>query len=191
MFKLNSCASSPCLTDLLRSSIKQGSQETVYDPVTKLGTVSQLYLQIVSPRGSTEAPEMCVKRRNLSISDSEASSDSGVAFRGSLDDEGEDDLDLPLGAISRTHTMPDLSSISCTQVIYSLNVQFGLNGTANGERLNSTRIAGICIYLEIALRHFRFFFIIIMPPLVHVESRVILHSTCLFVDGISFFCVSS
>ena len=114
MFKLNSCASSPCLTDLLRSSIKQGSQETVYDPVTKLGTVSQLYLQIVSPRGSTEAPEMCVKRRNLSISDSEASSDSGVAFRGSLDDEGEDDLDLPLGAISRTHTMPDLSSISCT-----------------------------------------------------------------------------
>lgn len=114
LFKLNSCASSPCLTDFLRSSIKQGTSHTVYDPMSKIGTASQLYLQIMSPRAFTQTPVLTGRTRNLSRSDSETSSDSGVVFRlGNDEDSSEDSDHLSCSPLSRNHTMPDLSIITC------------------------------------------------------------------------------
>lgn len=118
LFKLNSCASSPCLTELIRDSIKPGTREAIYNPMSNLGTLSQLYSQIMLPRGSTEAPVLTKesRTRGKSLSDSDTSSDSGIVFKLGLDDDGSIDEDsdhLGCSPLSRTHTMPDLSVLSC------------------------------------------------------------------------------
>lgn len=114
VIKLNSSASSPCLTDLVRSSIRPGNREIVYEPMTSLGTVSQLYTQIMVPRGLTEAPELTRQLRSVSPAGSEASSDSGVVFR--FGDGSSEDLNIEpvhYSALHRTHTMPELSAVHC------------------------------------------------------------------------------
>lgn len=123
LMKINSCASSPCLTDFLRSGIKQETSQTVYHPVSKLGTVPQLYLQIMSPRAYTESPVSSEKTKNLSRSDSESSTDSGVVFKVGFDDDDSVEADTEpctCSQIRRNHTMPDMSVVSCIWKVLTL-----------------------------------------------------------------------
>lgn len=119
-FKLNSSVSSPCLTDLLRENMIPLNTDLLCDPVSDTGTLSQLYKQLMVPRGFTPSVTRVQESRSSSPVDDD--SDSGVVFKYVFeDDEIGTGVSLTarefgstnLGLHQRTSTMPDLNIISC------------------------------------------------------------------------------
>lgn len=122
-FKLNSSVSTPCLTDLLRENMIPFNKDLFCDPVSNTGTLSQLYTQLMVPRGFTITTSETKNKKSRSPSPIDADSDSGVVFKLGLysqeeehsDSQGTEDV---LGTSCsllhrRTSTMPDLNIIPC------------------------------------------------------------------------------
>jgi hypothetical protein len=99
------------------------------DPVSNTGTLSQLYTQLMVPRGFTITTSETKNKKSRSPSPIDADSDSGVVFKLGLysqehshsDSQGTEDV---LGTSCsllhrRTSTMPDLNIIPCIWFIHT------------------------------------------------------------------------
>ena len=95
---MKSSISTPCLSELVRNSFKQVKGGILYDPLSESGTVSQIYSQLMIPRGLTLVPSMTQLSDTSGSSHENPDSDSGVMFGigrefDSTDDNGFNDDD--------------------------------------------------------------------------------------------------
>jgi len=120
LVKMNSCVSSPCLSDLVRQDIVPAGKPELYAPISPDGTRSHIFSQLMVPRALTELPSLKeIHKKRGSISDDDSGSDSGISFKLGSDDDQEIDIS-PSTSLRTTHftlhrrnsTMPDLQAVN-------------------------------------------------------------------------------
>ncbi|KAL4230009.1 hypothetical protein ACF0H5_010397 [Mactra antiquata] len=122
---IHSCASSPCLTDLLRQNMITIDSTLLSNPVSKEGSLTQLCSQLLVPRGFTLKDSITktsgtsntgLLNKNTMSTSRKKDKKSKRLVQHNIDSDNNEDMDSDVTCSSlyrRTSTMPDLSVIPC------------------------------------------------------------------------------